>query len=86
MADVDRVFRSGARYFYNEIATATERSRINAILDWIAANPQPDDRLTFALSSPGEYGVLYHDSHVWIMYRMLNDWTLSVMGIGTVED
>ena len=30
--------------------------------------------------------IIYNDDRVWITYTRLNEWTLEILGIGTVED
>ena len=83
MPDVDVVFRRTARRFYDDSATSTERIRISAIVAEICTAPAADERLKYRLGS-GE--VLYHDGTFWILYRALNNWTIEIIGIGTVTD
>jgi hypothetical protein len=83
MPDVDVVFRRPARRFYDNSATFSERIRITAIVSEICGAPAADEKRKFQLGS-GE--VLYHDGMFWILYRALNNWTIEVIGIGTVID
>ncbi len=83
MPDVDVVFRRTARRFYDDNATSSERIRISAIVAEICSAPTADERRKYQLGS-GE--VLYHDGSVWILYRALNNWTIEIIGIGTVTD
>ena len=81
MADIDVVLQSGAREFYDDVATATERSLINQALADLSENPSPDGRTKHRLPA----SMLYRDQRLWILYEMLNAFTISVLGIGTVE-
>jgi hypothetical protein len=83
MPDVDVVFRPTARRFYNEVATAEERQQINAIVNALCEAPGTDERSKYRLGT-GE--ALYHDGSYWILYRSINNWTIEIVGIGTVSD
>jgi hypothetical protein len=83
MPDVDVVFRRTARDFYDNTATAAERLKVNAIIVELCRSPEVDEVRKYRMQS-GD--VLYHDGTFWILYRALNNWTIEVLGIGTVAD
>lgn len=85
MPSIDVVLQPAARRFADEVASSTERARIKFILDSIAIDPSVDERTKFMLQT-GRDVRMYHDGAYWIIYTMLNDWTMSVIGIGTVLD
>lgn len=81
MVDIDVVLQRGAREFYDEEATSAERLLINRALVDLCEDPKPDDRTKFRLPE----SMLSTDQRIWILYVMLNPFTISVRGIGTVE-
>jgi|CXWL01.1.fsa_nt_gi hypothetical protein len=81
MADIDVVLQRGAREFYDDVATSAERLLINRALADLCEDPAPDDRTKFTLPE----SILYTDQRIWILYEMLNAFTISVRGIGTVD-
>ncbi len=81
MPDIDVVLQRGAREFYNNSATSTERLLIDRTLADLCEDPVPDDRTKFQLSE----SMLFMDQRIWVLYEMLNAFTISVIGIGTVE-
>ena len=83
MPDIDVLLRPEARTFYNEVATPDEQRAIDEILSIICARPQVDDAVRFS-TSRGD--TLYNDGTYWILYRALNNWTIEIIGIGTVSD
>lgn len=62
MADIDAVLLRGARLFYEEIATKTERNRIDDIILLLTQRPEVDEQLTFHfdLRAPGAEGRIYY--------------------------
>ncbi|TAK67693.1 MAG: hypothetical protein EPO22_02665 [Dehalococcoidia bacterium] len=88
MADIDAVLLHGARLFYEEIATKTERNRIDDIVLVLREHPEIDDELIFPfnLGLPGVDGRIYYDGWCWIIYRMLNNWTIAILNIGFEEE
>ena len=88
MADIDAVLQRGAREFYKEITTQAERNRIDAIILLLRESPAIDDELKFGfdLGLPGVEGVIYYDDRCWVIYRMLNNWTIAVLNIGFEEE
>ncbi len=83
MPDVDVLLRPEARFFYHEVATPVERQPIDSIISVIWANPGVDEAIRFS-TARGE--TLYNDGAFWVLYRALNNWTIEVLGIGTVTD
>lgn len=83
MPDVDVLLRQEARSFYHEVATPVERQTIDSIISVIRDNPGVDEAVGFSTAS-GE--TLYNDGTFWILYRALNNWTIEIIGIGTVAD
>ena len=83
MPDVDVLLRPEARSFYHEVATPVERQTIDSILTVICANPAVDEAIRFS-TTRGD--TLYNDGTFWILYRALNNWTIEILGIGTVRD
>lgn len=88
MADIDAVLLRGARLFYEEIATKTERNRIDDIILLLRQRPEIDEQLKFHydLGLPGVEGRIYYDDWCWIIYRLLNNWTLAILNIGFEEE
>jgi hypothetical protein len=84
MADIDVLFLPEARFFYEEEATAEERLRFNRIIEQLREAPEADDKTRFTLYSGTPERILYHDGSLWVIYEMLNAWTLRVIGLGTV--
>lgn len=82
MPDVDVVLRPAARLFYDRVATPSERLRIDEALSTICATPVVDEAVRFS-TTHGD--TLYNDGDVWLLYRSVNNWTVEVIGIGTVE-
>ncbi|HYM15886.1 MAG TPA: hypothetical protein VEZ14_10020 [Dehalococcoidia bacterium] len=86
MPDVDALFSADARRFYNLTATPNERTRIDAIITRICASPDVDYETRFPFGSIPRRpdGVIYNDGRFWIIYDVLNAWTIEIIGIGTV--
>jgi hypothetical protein len=83
MQDIDVLLRPEARIFYNEVATTIEQRSIDDIISIICARPHVDEAIRFS-TMRGD--TLYNDGSFWILYRALNNWTIEIIGIGTVSD
>ena len=82
MPDIDAVFEEPARRFYDNVASASQRQRIDHIVDRLRADPSIDGRTTFAFSIgvPEPDGRIYMDDEFRIVYRLANAW-ISVLNI-----
>ena len=81
MPDIDVLLRPEARFFYDEVATTTEQLAIDEIISIIRVRPEMDDAIRF---STARGATLYNDGSFWVLYRALNNWTIEIIGIGTV--
>jgi len=88
VADIDAVLQHSARIFYEEIATEGERARIDDAISLVCLDPLPDGdiKFRFELGIPSADGFIYYDGWIWIIYRRLNNWTLSILNIGFEEE
>jgi len=86
MPDIDAVFQDAPRDFYDHVATSEERRQLDAIIVRLCAQPALDGetRFRFGLGDDEPEGRMYNDGRYWIIYHMINDWTLEILGIGTV--
>lgn len=86
MPDIDAVLGADARRFRDDVATAAEREQIDAIITRICASPDVDyeTRFPFSPIPRRSNGMIYNDGRFWIIYDMLNAWTIEILGIGTV--
>jgi hypothetical protein len=83
MAERDVVLEQPARQFLFDVATPGERSFLLRIIRELQEHPEPDDHRKFPMASQSL--LLFHDGHFWIVYEILNDFTISILGIGTAE-
>lgn len=65
MADIDVVLQTGAREFYDDVATSTERLLIDRALADLCDDPKPDSRTKFRLPE----SMLYTDQRIWACTR-----------------
>ncbi|HEY8173595.1 MAG TPA: hypothetical protein VIH21_10965 [Dehalococcoidia bacterium] len=87
MPDIDVVLLEHARRFYDDAATHEEREQINQAIARLCQSPAIDNLLTHPFEAhSAETTAIYLDGSTWIIYVMMNAWTIGVIGIGTVED
>jgi hypothetical protein len=88
MPDIDVVLGADARLFYDSVATSVEREQIDAIITRICAAPDVDHETRFPFHSVPrrENGMIYNDGRYWIIYDVVNAWTIEIIGIGTVAE
>jgi hypothetical protein len=88
MPDIDVLLQAPARQFYEEIATPTERARLDDIIYLLRLDPGVDGelRFTYDLEAPEAGGRIFYDGFFWLVYRMLNNWTMSILNIGFEEE
>lgn len=88
MPDIDVLLQTPARLFYEEIATRRERGRLDDIIHLLRMDPGVDDDLRFHYDLgervPG--GRIFYDGEFWVVYHMLNNWTISILNIGFEEE
>ena len=83
MADVDVLIHPPARRFYEEELTRPEQRQVDDIITLITLTPELDGELIFPFAMPdGEPGRIYYDGWFWVIFRMLNAWTVSIYNIG----
>ena len=83
MPDIDVLLRPEARFFYDEVATTSEQQAIDEVIGIIRTRPEVDEAIRFS-TTHGD--TLYNDGSIWVLYRALNNWTIEIIGIGTVSD
>jgi hypothetical protein len=87
VADVDAVLQPSARTFYEEIATDAERAHIDDAIALIRLDHLPDNELKFPFNAGlPTAAYIYYDGLIWIIYRLLNNWTISILNIGFEEE
>ena len=84
MPDIDAVFEEPARTFYDNIASAAQRQRIDQIVDRLRSDPSIDGVVTFAfnIGVPEPDGRIYMDDEFRVVYRLVNAWTISILNMG----
>lgn len=60
--------------------TSKERTDVEKIIRELAASPEANERQKFRLTS-GDF--LFSDRQYWVLYAILNEYTIAIMGVGT---
>ena len=88
MPDIDAILEEPARRFYDAVASGDQRRRLDAIIGRLRSDPAIDGVTTFAFNVgvPETDARIYFDDEFRIVYRMINEWTLSIINVGLEDE
>jgi hypothetical protein len=85
-AKADWYFRPEARQAY-EALSRIDQVAVDRLIDFLCADPEPDDHWKFSIDDEDPPGAVYFDDGHWgIAYFLVNDrWVLEIWGLTAID-